>query len=45
LSENRRSLGTAFAWTSGPFIIAVDGPQTPEVLAALKEAVLSLGAE
>jgi hypothetical protein len=45
MTENRRSLGAAYAWTAGPFVIAVDGNRTPEVNAAVKEAVLSVGGQ
>ena len=44
-TESRRSLGLGFAWTHGPFIIAIDGPQSGEVVAAIRQAVMRLGAQ
>jgi hypothetical protein len=45
MTEGRRSLGTAFAWTNGPLVIAVEGGQSPEVVAAIKQAAINSGAQ
>lgn len=41
-TEHRRGLGSSFAWTAGPLLITVEGTQTPEVVAGLRQAVQTI---